>query len=88
MKGEITITTTKNKRKTNQQEPFLFDPNNVNIVYAYKMSKAGMMAVYIGGEEINLAYNQEIWDALEKRFCAPSVKPGYSMGIKPLNHRT
>jgi len=86
MKGEITISTTKNKRTRNKQEPFLFDPLDSRIVYAYKMSATKLMAMNIGGEEINLAYNKDIWDALERRFCPPTVQMGYE--VNALNQRT
>ena len=80
MIGTITLYYKQRFKKAEYYEhPFLFDPQDINIRYAYPIGE--YIRINFGGEIIDVDFDKKVWEALEKRFTPNKVTPGF----KPLS---
>lgn len=76
MKGKITFAYKQRfKKPTYYESPFLFDPSDNNIRYAYPIGEA--IRINFGGEIIDIDYDKSIWTALEQRFSPQKTTTGF-----------
>lgn len=78
MIAEILLSVGNGKKEQLYREPFLFDPNDANIIYAYRSQATNSIIIHLGmGGEISITFNQEIWDRLVDRFANKGNKMGF-----------
>lgn len=78
MKGKITFSYKERFKKAQYYEaPFLFDPLDINIRYAYPIGES--IRINFMGDIVDINYDKNIWDTLERRFMPNKKLTGFTI---------